>query len=157
MYVCMYVRTYVCMHACTYVCMHVYMYVYMYVCMYVCPYVRMCVCMHACTYICIYMYICVSAFLCYYTTVRRPGTFIVADAMYSYCNFLTHNHISLLFKFPTSLSKYKRAILKHFNTGTEGILKFTVCPTVCTGAFVTDKTHYVHEYTSPESDGLLLR
>jgi len=36
-------------------------------------------------------------------------------------------------------------------------LKFTFCPAVSTGALVTDKTHYVHKYTSPESEALLLR
>ena len=36
-------------------------------------------------------------------------------------------------------------------------MKFTFSPVVCAGAFVTDKTHYAHKYTSPESDALLLR
>jgi hypothetical protein len=70
---------------------------------------------------------------------------------------ITHKNIYLLLKFPTILSTYERAILKHFNTGTRGILKFALCPAVCTGAFVTDETHYVHKYTSPESDALLLQ
>ena len=36
-------------------------------------------------------------------------------------------------------------------------MKFAFCPAFSTGALVANKTHYVHKYTSPESEALLLR